>query len=330
MTLSRRTFLRLSLGAAGLTAAGYYLGRKFLLPTWKETVFIAPARSYQADLANVLLVGFQELGVRPEEIKGKRILLKPNLVEPNLASPHINTHPLVVRGAAEAFLRLGAATVVVAEGPGHIHDTLLVLEESGLAEVLQEDRIAFVDLNYEQGFSQLNAGGFSSLKTLTFPAALKQVDWIVSLAKLKTHHWAGVTLSLKNLFGVMPGMFYGWPKNVLHVAGISQCILDIAATLKPHFAIVDGIVGMEGDGPIMGTPKEAGVLVMGRNLTAVDATCARIMGIDPFRVKYLAAADGRLGPVAASHIHQRGAAVTTVCSRFQLLQKIPAHQELSG
>ena len=129
--------------------------------------------------------------------------------------------------------------------------------------------------------------GFSCLKTLSFPVTLQQVDWIVSLAKLKTHHWAGVTLSLKNLFGVMPGIVYGWPKNVLHQAGIQPCILDIAATLKPHFAIVDGIVGMEGDGPIMGTPKEAGVLVMGRNLTAVDATCARIMGIDPYRVKYL-------------------------------------------
>ena len=236
----------------------------------------------------------------------------------------------MVRGAVEAFLKLGAATVVVAEGPGHIHDTLLVLEESGLAEVLREDRIPFVDLNYESGFSQINAGGFSRLKTLTFSATLKQVDWIVSLAKLKTHHITGVTLSLKNLFGLMPGMYYGWPKNVLHVAGINQCILDIAATVKPHFAIVDGIVGMEGDGPIMGTPKEAGVLVMGRNLTAVDATCARIMGIDPFRVKYLAAAAGRLGPVAAPRIHQRGAAVTTVSSRFQLVKKIPAHRELIG
>ena len=330
MTISRRNFLAGLLGAAGLTASGYYLGGKIFLPTWEETVFIAPVRSYQADLANVLLLGFQELGVRPEEIKGKRILLKPNLVEPNLGSPHINTHPLVVRGAVEAFLKLGAATVVVAEGPGHIHDTLLVLEESGLAEVLREDRIPFVDLNYESGFSQINAGGFSRLQTLTFSATLKQVDWIVSLAKLKTHHITGVTLSLKNLFGLMPGMYYGWPKNVLHVAGINQCILDIAATVKPHFAIVDGIVGMEGDGPIMGTPKEAGVLVMGRNLTAVDATCARIMGIDPFRVNYLAAAAGRLGPVAAPRIHQRGAAVTTVCSRFQLLKKIPAHRELIG
>jgi len=111
--------------------------------------------------------------------------------------------------------------------------------------------------------------------------SLKEVHWIVSVAKMKTHHIAGATLSMKNLFGVMPGIYYGWPKNVLHHAGIENSILDINATLKPHFAIVDGIVGMQGDGPIMGDPKQAGVLVMGRNLAAVDATCCRIMGIVP-------------------------------------------------
>ena len=328
MTMSRRSFLRALLGGAGLTVAGYYLGRKVFTPAWEEPVFIAQAKSYQADLASVFLSGFKELGVRPEEIKGKRILLKPNLVETSLGASHINTHPLVVRGAVEAFFHLGAAQVVVAEGPGHIHDTLLVLEESGLAEILWEDKVPFIDLNYDSTYTMGNAGRFSRLKTLTFPTSLQQVDWIVSLAKLKTHHWAGVTLSLKNLFGVMPGIIYGWPKNVLHHAGINQCILDIAATLKPHFAIVDGIVGMEGDGPIMGTPKQAGVLVMGRNLAAVDATCARIMGIDPFRVEYLALAEGRLGPLAAAHIKQRGETMEAARTDFHLLDTIPAQRIL--
>ena len=328
MTISRRNFLRALLAGAGLTAAGYYLGKRSFLPAWQEPVFIAQSKSYQTDLARRFLLGFKELGVKPDEIKGKRILLKPNLVETIPGASHINTHPLVVRGAVEAFLNLGAAQVVVAEGPGHINDTLLVLEESGMAEVLWEDKIPFVDLNYDRTYTIVNAGRFSRLKTLSLPATLQQVDWIVSLAKLKTHHWAGVTLSLKNLFGVMPGSIYGWPKNVLHHAGINQCILDIAATVKPHFAIVDGIVGMEGDGPIMGTPKQAGVLVMGRNLAAVDATCARIMGIDPFRVKYLAAADGRLGPLASAHIIQRGEALAAVRTDFHLLDTIPAQRLL--
>lgn len=328
MGIDRRKFVMTCLGGAALAASGYYLGRGLLRPPWREQTFIARARSYQADLAGLMLAGFKELGVLPEEIRGKRILLKPNLVETSLGAPHINTHPLVVRAAAEAFLKAGAARVLVAEGPGHIHDTLLVLEESGLAEVLAEDKIPFVDLNYDNGYLAPNRGGFSRLKTLTFPETLKGADWIVSLAKLKTHHWAGVTLSMKNLFGVMPGIYYGWPKNVLHHAGIEECILDITATLKPHFAIVDGIVGMEGDGPIMGTPKEAGVLVMGRNLPAVDATCARVMGVDPLKVKYLAAAQKSLGPAAEAEILQVGEAVAAVRTNFKLLDFIPAQRSL--
>ena len=187
--------------------------------------------------------------------------------------------------------------MMVAEGPGHRRDTLAVYEESGLADVLTEDRIAFHDLNYITGYELPNAGRQSSMRTLTFPALFKEVDWIVSAAKMKTHHITGATLSMKNLFGVMPGIYYGWPKNVLHHAGIENSILDINATLKPHFAIVDGIVGMEGDGPIMGDPKQVGVLVMGRNLAAVDATCCRIMGIDPYKVSYLERADNWLGPI---------------------------------
>jgi uncharacterized protein (DUF362 family) len=159
----------------------------------------------------------------------------------------------------------------------------------------------------------------SHLDQLALPATLLRADLIVSLPKLKTHHWAGVTLSMKNFFGVMPGCYYGWPKNVLHHAGIPQSILDINATVRPHLAIVDGIIGMEGDGPIMGTPRTSGVLVMGTNLPAVDASAARLMGIDPARVSYLAAASGRLGPIAANHIAQRGETIAPLVQPFQLL-----------
>ena len=169
-------------------------------------------------------------------------------------------------------------------------------------------------------------GGQTNLATLTFPRTVQEVDWVISLAKMKTHHWAGATLSMKNFFGVMPGNYYGWPKNVLHHAGIPQSILDINATLKPHFAIVDGVTGMEGDGPISGTPVQAGVLVMGRNLPAVDATCCRIMGINPDKIEYLRKADQWLGPIHESLIEQRGESWRTVHRPFALIPEIPAHQ----
>ena len=78
-----------------------------------------------------------------------------------------------------------------------------------------------------------NRFGRTSLPRLALPATLERADLIVSIPKMKTHHWAGVTLSIKNLFGVMPGIFYGWPKNVLHYAGIGPSILDIAAAVSP-------------------------------------------------------------------------------------------------
>jgi uncharacterized protein (DUF362 family) len=119
------------------------------------------------------------------------------------------------------------------------------------------------------------------------------------------HHWAGVTLSMKNLFGIVPGAIYGWPKNVLHQAGIPNSIVDINAALSmPRLAIVDGIVGMEGNGPIQGEARAAGVVVIGDDFPAVDATCARIMGVDPQRVDHLRWAGGFLGNIEATRIEQ--------------------------
>lgn len=334
---TRREFVGCSLAGAALGLAGFWAWRQWvpaglslrgILRPGRAATFVARAPSYEMNLAGQILEGLAELGVTAQEVKGKKILLKPNLVETREGAQHITTHPAVVRGAAEAFRHLGASQVVVGEGVGHLRDSLLVLEESGLAEVLWQERIPFIDLNFDEVFRLPNAGGFSRLSALTLPATLKRVDWVVSLAKMKTHHWAGVTLSMKNLFGLMPGSYYGWPKNVLHHAGIPEAILDINLSVRPHFAIVDGIVGMEGDGPIMGTPKPLGVLVMGRNLPAVDATGARLMGINPYRIRYLAAAAGRLGPIAEAHIEQRGEAVAPLRRDFLLLEEIPAHQGL--
>lgn len=326
--LTRRHFLAVAAGGgvgvfAGLVVLPWLRSARFL-----SDVFIAKVRDYGRNLAGVVSGGLRELGIRPEEIRGKRILLKPNLVETRFGVGHINTNPLVVRGAIEAFLAWGAAEVLVAEGPGHCRDSLLLVEECGLSEVLKEDRIRFIDLNYDDVVSVPNGSGWSKLKSLLIPRTVKEADWVVSMPKMKTHHWTGVTLAMKNLFGVMPGSYYGWPKNVLHWAGIEQSILDINAALKPNLAIVDGIVGMEGDGPIMGDPRPAQVIVMGRNLPAVDATCARIMGVNPSKVPFLEAADGTLGTIRTGNIAQKGETVESVRTDFALVDGIPAHKGL--
>jgi uncharacterized protein (DUF362 family) len=326
--VSRREFLFTLLAGTLIGIPSMWFIRSWRKREQPTETFIVRQPDYAHDMAASISAGLDELKVRPEEIKAKRILLKPNVVETMKDAVHITTHPAIVVAAAEAFFRMGAAEVIVAEGPGHCRDTFRVLEESGLAEALYEASIPFVDLNQDDCLRTLNAGSKTRLKHFMLPATLRKVDWLVSMPKLKTHHWAGVSLAMKNLFGVMPGIYYGWPKNVLHHLGIEQCVLDINATLRPHFAIVDGIVGMEGDGPIMGTPKKAGVIVMGRDLPAVDATCARIMGVNPDRVRYLAAASGRLGTIGEDKVAQRGAKIASVQTPFQLIDRIPAHKGL--
>ena len=324
---TRRRFLQtIAATPLGIASGVYFYGCK--APRLKAETFIAKAASYTDDLAGLILSGFRELKVLPQEIRDKCIVLKANIVEPHRSAEHIVTNPVVVFAAAEAFLKLGADRIIVAEGAGHCRDTYRILEESGYATILNNPKITFVDLNYDDWITIPNTGGKTNLKTFAIPKTLKQADWIVSVPKLKTHHWVGATMSMKNLFGTLPGSFYGWPKNVLHHVGIVESIIDINATLRPHFAIVDGIVGMEGDGPIMGTAKQAGLIVMGRNLPATDATCARLMGINPRKIKYLADADSRLGPIRESLIAQRGEAWESVRTDFQLLDYIPAHNGL--
>lgn len=314
----RRRFLT---GAGAAVAAG--LGAKLLWDHqerfWSAEVFIARADSYEADLERPLLEGLAEIGFDRARVGGKCVLLKPNLVEPSRDAPHINTHPLVVRAAAEVFRRLGAREVLIGEGQGHCRDSLLVLEQSGLEPVLAQSRLEFIDLNHDDVDSWPNRLGLTPLAPLHLPRTLRRADILVSMPKLKTHHWAGITLSMKNLFGLMPGICYGWPKNPLHHAGIDESILDINATVRPHLAIVDGIIGMEGDGPIMGTPRHAGVVILGTNLPAVDATGARVMGLAPQRIGYLAQASGRLGPISEARIAQRGESIARVAQTFRLL-----------
>jgi uncharacterized protein (DUF362 family) len=176
-------------------------------------------------------------------------------------------------------------------------------------------------LNYEEVEWVENRGKRSSLKGLYLPRSVSEADLIVSMPKLKTHHWMGMTASLKNMYGVLPGIKYGWPKNVLHYAGIPETVIDINASLPRTIAVVDAIECMEGDGPILGSAKAMGLLIIGTNPTAVDATCARLIGLEPGRIPYLRLAKGRLGPLAERSIAQRGEPWRNHTSPFKILDR---------
>ena len=220
----------------------------------RSAVAVLGAATYDGDLEGVVLDGLRLVRA---DVRGKRVLLKPNLVE-FVKGSSINTDPRMVVAAANAIRRLGASSVVVAEGPGHRRDVEAIAFASGLREALDDAGLRFVDLNDAPLVRTPLETRYTGLEELWVPRILRETEVVVSMPKLKTHHWVGVTLSLKNCFGCMPGRVYGWPKDVFHVRGIPESILDIAATVRPSLAIIDGIVGMEGDGPIMGDPVHVG------------------------------------------------------------------------
>lgn len=306
--LSRREFLP----AAGAAFAAGCGSSKTPQPfAGKSAVAVVKAVSYSVDLASRIHAGIRALKL---DVKGKSVLLKPNLVEFD-RSTAINTDVSVIAAAYDVFRSLGAASVVIGEGPGHRRDTMAMCEEAGYRQGIEKFEDRFVDLNRDD---VSKAKGFAD--GIYLPNTALGADLIVSLAKMKTHHWAGATLSMKNFFGLVPGSVYGWPKNELHYFGIPKSIVELNRIFRKTFAIVDGITGMEGNGPIQGTPKQAGVLVMGSDLVAVDATCCRIMGIAPGKIEYMQLAAG-LGAIDARQIEQRGERVDAVSTQFKLIKE---------
>jgi uncharacterized protein (DUF362 family) len=326
MSLTRRQLLvRSGAAAVWATAGGAVLANRLgafdEAPPFDRRAFPTPApaatavlraEGYDVDLEALLLEGLRTIKA---DVRRRSVVLKPNLVE-FFADTSVNTDPRVVVAAANALRRLGAASVVVAEGPGHRRDTEAVVAATGLREALDDAKLDFVDLNEAAVVRTPLRTSYTSLGELWVPRVLREADVVVSMPKLKTHHWVGVTLSLKNCFGCMPGRVYGWPKDVFHVNNVPRSILDIAGAVRPSLAIIDGIVGMQGDGPLRGDSVPAGVLVLSTDPVAADVTGARLMGMDPEKIEYLMEAGRFLGQSRSELIEQRGEDLSRLTTRF--------------
>lgn len=322
-TIDRRTLLRGAAAGSAVALAGG-LGLRALRrqpERWDEAAFPPPgdarvavlaASDYDGPLESTVLDGLRAIGA---DVRGANVLLKPNLVEfdPTTA---VNTDPRLIAASVLALRRLGAVSVRVGEGPGHRRDVQDVVTRSGLADVLAAVDASFVDLNTAAIRRVRLRSRYTDLEELWLPTPVLDADVVVSMPKMKTHHWAGVTLSLKNLFGTLPGRVYGWPKNILHWAGIEQSILDIAGSVRPGYAIIDGIVGMEGNGPISGEPIASGVLIFADDPVAADAVGASMMGFDPEQIPYISEAGRFLGQADRSQIEQRGEDPDRLANRF--------------
>jgi uncharacterized protein (DUF362 family) len=330
--LSRRKFL---IGSLAASLSPFVEGCQST-PSWDKDAYqkrpqsqvaILSAKNYQTSLKEIVVSGLKLFNLN---LRGKKVVLKPNLVEYDPGGV-INTHPAVISGAIEAFKTLGAREVIVAEGPGHRRDNEYLLTASNLLRIIKDHKTHYVDLNHDDTQRLKLRSHFTNLGHLYFPETITRADLLVSIPKLKTHHWAGVTLSMKNMFGLVPGAIYGWPKNILHWSGIAESILDINASVPvPKFAIVDGIVGMEGNGPIQGKPKHCGVLILGDDLVAVDATATRLMMIDPRKVGYLEQAGQFLGNIEEEKIIQVGESLQPLRQEFEVIQSFDHLKSLTG
>ena len=327
MSVTRRELI---IGSAAL-AAGAVVTTPFLLPKFhsdqrlrRSRVAVLHAHQYSQDLDQILATA---LRLFPINVRGKTVVLKPNLVD-FIPGNAINTHPLLVLAAAESFRSMGARSVVVAEGPGHQRDTQLVLSQTGYEQSLRAEKIRFVDLNRDQLIRTPLRASYTGMKDLWLPRTVLEADFLVSMPKIKAHHWSGVTLSMKNMFGIVPGTRYGWPKNILHWKGIQESILDVCATVPINFVIADGIVAMEGNGPLNGTARALGKIVLADDPVAADATCARLMGFHSERVVHIREGSRFLGNASPVLIDQVAETVVSPATPFGVVPEFRHLQAL--
>jgi len=311
--MTRREFVRL----AGASALAAWPAASIAAAPLIQVALVACPDYGPETLAAALKAGWNSS--RPPDIRGRRVVIKPNMADVSAARP-IHTDPRLIEALILHLGGFGPGEIVLAEGASHNRDSEDLFRRSGYEALAKRRGIRLVDLNYDDVTPVKCVNPRATLlKEMFLPRTITEADIIISVPKMKTHKLAGITLSLKNMFGILPGMAYGWPKNTLHWNGIPLSICEVNGTVKTHYSVVDGVVGMEGHGPIMGTARKVGVLIMGDNALGVDATGARVMGVDPARVDYLAMAHRiKLGSLRREDIAVAGQTVERVRTDFVL------------
>ncbi|MDY0093641.1 MAG: DUF362 domain-containing protein [Candidatus Vecturithrix sp.] len=221
---------------------------------------------------------------------GKRVLLKPNAGRIASAGSGIVTHPQVVAAAIDAFFEAGAQ-VAVGESPIVGVKALEAFAAMGVTNVAQTRNCLLLDMD-ARPFVEIPVPGGIAIQTLNVCPEIFEYDLIVSLPVMKMHMHTGVTLAVKN----MKGCLWRRSKVKLHmlppVEGYAEkpidlAIADMASVLRPHLAIIDGTVGMEGLGPSAGQKKPLDVVVVSADAFAADAVACHLMGTRAEHIPHL-------------------------------------------
>lgn len=213
------------------------------------------------------------------------VLIKVNFICEKTWDTGATTDPIVVEAIIEKLSSL-AVKVYVVESDATMTNADKASVATGMKEMCERKGVEFVNLRHLKDRVELKISNGESLKNVTVPRLVVE-SGIISAAKLKTHMNTKVTLGMKNMFGLLPDKF----KGKFHARGISNVVVDINTVLKPAITVIDGFVGMEGKGPVNGTPVKMGLIIAGTDVVATDATASRIMGFDPKEIKHIRVAE---------------------------------------
>jgi uncharacterized protein (DUF362 family)/NAD-dependent dihydropyrimidine dehydrogenase PreA subunit len=216
--------------------------------------------------------------------EGERILLKPNMLIPRKPEEAVTTHPEVLRAVIKLVKEAGASPIVGDSPAGRSTERILkhLADRTGVASVCNDEGVAFV--LFTEGKSVSFPEGRVA-KSFDLTTVLDDVDGVISIAKLKTHSYTRFTGAVKNVFGLV----YGLKKAEYHMRmkraeSFSEMLVDLAECVRPRLTVMDAVVGMDGDGPSAGRPKDIGLILASSNTHALDMVALSILGEEPENV----------------------------------------------
>ncbi|MFH2027809.1 MAG: DUF362 domain-containing protein, partial [Nanoarchaeota archaeon] len=208
------------------------------------------------------------------------VLIKPNLLAAKKPEQHITTHPAVIRAIVK-LLKEKNCKIYIGDSPG-LSDSLTAARVCGMLDICEQEKVEFIDFKDKKTYFNEKA---KSMKRFELCDILDKVDYIVNVPKLKTHVMMGVTMAIKNTFGFIVGL----NKSQMHLKLVDKdkfanMLVDLNEFVNPHLNIIDGIVGMEGNGPSNGNLKKVGVIGASYDSLALDITMCKLIGHDPLKI----------------------------------------------
>ena len=219
--------------------------------------------------------------------KGDRVLMKLNLLNASVPEKRVTTDPSLVKKTAEAVLKTGGIPYIGDSPSGQFSKRRLkkVYEKAGLLKLSHEMGI---ELNYNTNTTKVSIPNGKLLKKTTLCNFILQADKIIALPKIKTHSYMIMTLATKIMYGAIPGLTKAkYHSLFIKRSSFADMLIDTLSVTKPDLIIMDGIIGMQGNGPAGGTPVKLNVLIAAENAFATDITICKILNIEPVGIPIL-------------------------------------------